>query len=136
MGRRRLLLKSGSLQRRVHFALERARTRLAIAYASERKRTTAMSWQAYTAVEDRMRRYLRRLRTGWDPAPRDSEKWIDALQSLENLPSNPVPDSPQGATQLLFQHLFHALDLLEGKSEAESGLGWIMLRREESDGDR
>jgi hypothetical protein len=128
--KRRIPLNSGSTQRRVFFALERARSRLAVAYAAERKRTTADRWLRYLEVDGRMRVLLRRLRSGWDPAPDPPAEWIHAIDGLENLPPAPDSGSRQSHAQLLSRHLAEILEILEGQPEPPSCMSWILVRED------
>jgi hypothetical protein len=85
-------------QRELLFALESARTRLAIAIASETKSTPLKQWHYYLETADRMCRLARKLRkAGYSWAPRHNG-WIRALNSLKQLP---VHDKAQQLCEIL-----------------------------------
>jgi len=79
--------------RELVLALERARTRLAVAIASETKSTPPDRWRYYLDTSDRMRRFIKRLRAGSGEL-QEHPDWERALEALRRLP-------PQGkASQL------------------------------------
>jgi hypothetical protein len=89
---------SARVQRELLFALESARTRLAIAIAAETKSTPLKQWHYYLDTADRMRRLTRRLRkAGYDWAP-GPNGWARALNSLKQLP---VYDKAQRLCEIL-----------------------------------
>ena len=128
MVRRRTSLRNGTIQRRVLFALERTRSRLAVAFAAESKRTYAIRWHAYVAIDDRVRQFLRRLRAGRVQDPCDPAEWADALEKLENLQPVTTPDPGQGSAQLLSQRIADALAKLDANPEPQNSVRWIILR--------
>jgi hypothetical protein len=75
-----------SLQKELLLALERARTRLAIAIASEKKSTLPGRWQYYLDTADRMRRLIRKLR-GTDLRSFRRDECASALQAMRNIPA-------------------------------------------------
>jgi hypothetical protein len=69
-------------------ALESARTRFAVATASEKKYTLPACWQHYLDTADQMCRSIRRLRREEDHAP-PPEEWVRALEKLKGIPLHP-----------------------------------------------
>jgi hypothetical protein len=71
--------------RELLLALERARTRLAVAIAAETKSTPLDRWRYYLDTADRMRRLigeLRRKDCDGQPAPQAVVRAVETLQSL------------------------------------------------------
>jgi hypothetical protein len=77
-----------TLRKELLIALESARTRFAIAAASEKKYTLPVRWQYYLDTADQMCRSIRRLRRAEDQAPPPGE-WASALEKLRMMPSHP-----------------------------------------------
>jgi|WetSurMetagenome_2_1015567.scaffolds.fasta_scaffold694001_2 hypothetical protein len=74
------------IRRELLFALESARTRLAIAIAAETKSTLPKQLHQYLETADRMCRLIRSLRkAGYDRTP-GQINWLRALNSLKQLP--------------------------------------------------
>ena len=82
MIRNRALTKTN---RELVLALESARTRLAVAIASEAKSTPLDRWQYYLETADKMRRFSKKLRMG-SGALQEREEWMRALEALRRLP--------------------------------------------------
>ena len=77
-----------TLRKELLFALEAARTRFAVAAASEKKSTLPARWQHYLDTADQMCRSIRRLRRAEDKAPPPGE-WASALEKLRRMPPHP-----------------------------------------------
>jgi chromatin segregation and condensation protein Rec8/ScpA/Scc1 (kleisin family) len=95
------------------YALERARSRLAVAIAAENKVTPRRRWRHYLETEDRMRRCVQEIRRRHDPG---LEKQSDCLQVL-NLLRQPFPAADrhaEGEAQLLCRRLYEVLAIVEG----------------------
>lgn len=89
---------SARVQRELLFALESARTRLAIAIAAETKSTPLRQWHYYLETADRMSRLTRKLRKAGYDWPSGHSGWIRALNSLKQLP---VQDKAQRLCEIL-----------------------------------
>jgi hypothetical protein len=76
---------SAKANRELLFALERARTRLAIAIATESKSTTLDRWQYYLDTAERMGRFVKRLRKADIDTGRELKDYTRALQALKRL---------------------------------------------------
>jgi hypothetical protein len=72
--------------RELLFALESARTRLAVAIAAETKSTPLAQWQYYLDTSDRMRVFIRKLRRQSFDEPPEPEDYMRALEALRRLP--------------------------------------------------
>ena len=66
------------------FALESARTLLAIAMAAETKTASRVQWHYYLETEDRVRRLMKKLRASGCDA-HSQFKWNQALNALKPL---------------------------------------------------
>jgi hypothetical protein len=76
---------STRIHRELLFALESARTRLAIAIATETKSTPVDQWHNYLDTADRVCRLTKKLRaSGHEWTPRLSD-WIHALNALRQI---------------------------------------------------
>jgi hypothetical protein len=64
------------------FALERARTRLAVAIAAETKSTPPERWQDYFETAERTRRFIKRLRKANSEMLQSGRGWMEAVESL------------------------------------------------------
>jgi hypothetical protein len=73
-----------TLRKDLLFALESARTRLAIAAAFEKRRTMPEIWQYYLETSDQMRRSIRKLRRAekGDPALKNCVCALEMLQAI------------------------------------------------------
>ena len=100
-------------RRRLLLGLERARTRLAVAAARERKATPIPKWGVYNETEDRMRHCLRKLRTGRSDHPEAAETWMPALDALDRLLGPVAQVSESGEAEHLNRRLCEILKLLE-----------------------
>jgi len=101
------------LYRELLHALERARSRLAVAIAAENKITPRKRWRHYLETEDRMRRCVREIRCHRNPG---LEKQGDCLQVL-NLLMQPFPAGnrdTEGEAQLLCRRMYEVLAMIEG----------------------
>ena len=94
------------MHRELLFALESARTRLAIAIAAETKSTPRDQRQYYLETAERMRRFIRKMRkSGFGFPPRQND-WIRGLNALRQIP-------PYDEAQRLCQVLSHIVTELE-----------------------
>ena len=73
--------------RELLFALEAARTRLAVAIAAETKSTTPERWQYYFEISDRTRRFIKGLRNANPEMPQLKQRWTEAIESLKQIPA-------------------------------------------------
>ncbi len=94
-------------------ALERARTRLAVAIAAETKTTPLNRWNYYLETAEQVRRCLKQLRALPRPNTKCGAAWLPALESLRQLPPRPEPRSRHGEAQLLCQRLRSVLSQLD-----------------------
>ena len=79
--------KSGNaVQKELLFALESARTRLAIAIAEQTKSTPRDRWQYYLDTADHVRKFIGRLRKVDGDALQECRGWTGALKALKQLP--------------------------------------------------
>ena len=86
-------------------ALEGARTLLAIAIAEETKATPLQRWKYYLETSEQMRRGLKQLRALPSVEMEDRPAWLEALESLREIPPWPGSKSRQGEANQLFQQL-------------------------------
>jgi len=75
-----------ALSRMLLLALERARSRLAIAIAAETKVTPPARWQYYLETAEEMRRCVKELRWELRNGLAEEGKWFQALEELHRLP--------------------------------------------------
>lgn len=68
-------------------AIESARTQFAVAIAAEAKSTPPERWQYYLDTADRMRWFMRRLRTADEEALPECQRWRRILQTVKQLPA-------------------------------------------------
>jgi hypothetical protein len=97
------------------FALESARSRLAVAIAAESKKTPRERWHHYLETEDRMRRCLREIRGHLARSNGRQQGWNQALSLLRQ----PMPGdrTVSGEAQRLCKHLSEVLSLIEKDGE-------------------
>jgi hypothetical protein len=100
-------------RRRLLLGLERARTRLAVAAARERKATPIPKWGVYSETENRMRHCLRKLRADSYDHPEVAETWLPALDALERLLGPVAQISESGEAERINHRLSEILKLLE-----------------------
>ncbi|HEV8610678.1 MAG TPA: hypothetical protein VGS98_11520 [Thermoanaerobaculia bacterium] len=95
-------------------ALERTRTRLAVAVAAEMKTTPAELWNLYRETEEKMRRRLKELRAHpRDDDPEDAGR-VEALEALRRLALEAVTVARQrGEAWRLCRRVRQALECLE-----------------------
>ncbi|MGA2264200.1 MAG: hypothetical protein ABSH28_22545 [Acidobacteriota bacterium] len=101
------------LHRELLHAMENARSRLAVAVASENKATPRERWRYYLETEDRMRRCVREIRRNSNHSIGRQFEWLRALDLLKQ----PLPaDERQsrGEAQLLCQRIYDVLAIIEG----------------------
>jgi acyl-CoA reductase-like NAD-dependent aldehyde dehydrogenase len=76
------------LHRELALTLERARTRLAVAMASETKSNPPDRWQHCLETADRARRFMKKLRRADSDGLQEEQGWIPALEKLKYLPAH------------------------------------------------
>jgi len=104
-------------------SLERARSRLAVAIATESKATPLDRLRYYREMEETMHRCLRELRAHRRAGQEAQEEWLKVLESLKRI--FPGPDHIPvrlGAAMQLCERLREALAPLE-KLERQEGRG-------------
>ena len=79
-------------------AFESARTRLAVAIASERKSTPPDRLQYYMETAEQTRRFMKRLRRANSDIVQERQEWLHALENLRQLP---VQDGAVGLCLML-----------------------------------
>jgi hypothetical protein len=92
--------------------MENARSRLAVAVASENKATPRERWRYYLETEDRMRRCVREIRRNTKRSFRRQFEWLQALDLLKK----PLPAEERksrGEAQLLCQRIYDVLAIIE-----------------------
>jgi hypothetical protein len=100
------------LHRELLIAIERARSQLAVAIATENKNTPRERWRHYLATEDRIRRCVKEIRCRRHPDPVCQRPWLQALHLLKQ----PLPEgNPHygGTARELCQRLYDVLDIIE-----------------------
>jgi hypothetical protein len=101
--------------------LETARGRLAVAMAMESKITPPDRWRFYRETEDRMRRYLKKLRSERRPELEERLDLLELARALKRLPFVPNHSvAHHGEAQQLCQKLREILAPLE-QLETEPG---------------
>ena len=105
-------------------ALECARSRLAVAMATENKLTPRDRWRSYLAVEDRMRRCLKMLRSQRRISTIEAAIWMPTLEALQRIAS--VQDARQRRSEA--QHLCRYLDEVLSRIEAQEASMILNLR--------
>src|SRR5262245_8986460 len=102
-------------------ALEIARGRLAVAMAMESKTTPPDFWRYYRETEDRMRRYLKKLRSDRRSELEERLDLLELARALKRLPfAQNDTTARYGAAQQLCQKLREILAPLE---QLETGPG-------------
>jgi hypothetical protein len=104
------------LHRELLHAMERARSRLAVAIASENKVTPRGHWQHYLETEDRMRLCVREIRRHPNDLMGGRFGWVQALDLLKQ----PLPAADQksrGEAQRLCQRLSEVLCIIEKRGQ-------------------
>lgn len=100
-------------------ALERARTRFAIAVATESKTTPPDKWRYYLETEDRMRRVLKDLRSQrWS-----GMTWNQAIEALRRLPDPYGQEADYTEAQVLCRQLREVMARLESRNREEADDG-------------
>lgn len=109
-------------RRELVFALERARTRLAVSIASEMKTTRAELWNLYRDTEDRLRRCLKVLRARQRQGAVEEGGATDALEALRRLSLHLLPsETGPGDARQLCRNVREALECLERGPAARTG---------------
>lgn len=104
------------LYRELLFAMERARSRLAVAIASESKATPRERWRQYLETEDRMRKCVREIRRYYSRNYGRRFCWPQVLDLLrEPLPAE--DRKSRGEAQLLHQRLSEVLQIVENRKK-------------------
>ena len=80
-------MKENALCRQLVLALESARTKLAIAVATEAKATSLERWSYYLDTAEQIRRCVKRLRRQNPAASLGHSNLLHALDSLERFPA-------------------------------------------------
>ncbi len=104
--------KDHRLHRELLHAMESARSRLAVAVASENKATPRERWRYYLETEDRMRRCVREIRRNTSRSIGRQFEWLQALDLLKQ----PLPAEEResrGEAQLLCQRIYDVLAIIE-----------------------
>jgi hypothetical protein len=83
-----------------------------VTVAAESKKTTAERWSQYMQTEDRMRRCVKRLRLGCQPARSQTPAWVQAIEELKGFPESLEGDRRTEA-QRMCHHLSRVLSRLE-----------------------
>jgi hypothetical protein len=78
---------STKYHRELLWALEAARTRLAVAIAAETKSTPPERWQYYFEVSERTRQFIKGLRNANSDMPQLKQRWTEAIESLKQIPA-------------------------------------------------
>jgi hypothetical protein len=92
--------------------MENARSRLAVAVASENKLTPRERWRHYLETGDRMRRCVREIRRNSNRSIGKQFEWLRALDLLKQ----PLPAKEReyrGEAQLLCQRIYDVLAIIE-----------------------
>jgi hypothetical protein len=99
------------LYRELLYALESARSSLAIAIAAESKTTPRERWRHYLETQDRMRRCVRDFRRVYGLNFSRHPGWLRALELLQQ----PLPegDKRREKAQPLCQRLYDVLNVME-----------------------
>jgi hypothetical protein len=79
-------------------AFESARTRLAVAIASERRSTPPDRLQYYMETAEQTRWFMKKLRRANSESMHERQEWVYALENLKSLP---VPGKAVGLCQIL-----------------------------------
>ncbi len=87
-------IREQRLYRELLHAMERARTRLAVAIATEHKATRREQWDHYLATAERMRNCVREIRQRRIPGTAMQTGWFHALDLLRQ----PLPDGEDEST--------------------------------------
>lgn len=106
-----------SLNRELLFAMESARSRLAVAIATENKATPRPRWLWYLETEDRMRRCVREIRRLRTRGPDTYYEWLEALILLKQPLSSNDEETPEA--QIMCRRMVEVLAILE---RADPGL--------------
>lgn len=104
------------LYRELLYALESARTRLAVAIAAENKATPREQWLHYLETEDRMRRCVREIRRHTSRSIGRQAGWLEALCLLKQ----PLPEedsNSRSAARQLCHRLYDVLAIIENQRE-------------------
>ena len=93
-------------------ALERVRTRFAIAMARESKITPSARWRYYLDTEERIRSLLKDLRCQRWP----DITWSEAIDALRRVPDFPDPQEESSDAEILCRRLSEVMTMLERRS--------------------
>ncbi len=100
------------VHRQLVVALEKARTRFAVAMASEGKMALLRHWKRYVETDRRIRHFLQTLRCGEQRQYRHRRRWESVLEMLRRLPAGD-PAASHGITGQINDRLCEALTSLE-----------------------
>ncbi len=99
------------------YAMENARSRLAVAMAAETKVTSRERWHRYREVEERLRRYIKDLRTNYSRSEGWQIGWVEAMSLLKEPLAASEPES-RGCAQQLYGRLSAVLAIVESRKPA------------------
>ncbi len=106
------------IYRELLYAMERARSRLAVAIAAETKTTPRERRRDYLETEDRVRRSLRRIRRLHIPGTAGNRHWREALSLLQQ-PLPPAGDESRGEAMELSRRLEEVLRIVARPASEE-----------------
>jgi hypothetical protein len=106
-------------------ALECARSRLAVAMAAESKLTPREGWRSYVAIEDRMRRCLKMLRSLRRTPAQEVAVWLPTLEALQHLSAAQDTRLRRGEAQHLCRYLDEVLARIEAQERVKSDLEFL-----------
>ncbi len=106
------------IYRELVYAMERARSRLAVAIAAESKTTTRDRWRHYLETEDRMRWCVRKIRRHHVPGTCGNGSWREALSLLQR-PLPAVDGKFRGEAQELCRRLQEVLEIIGRQASEE-----------------
>jgi hypothetical protein len=103
-------------------ALECARSRLAVAMAVESKLTPRERWHSYVAIEDRMRRCLKMLRSLRRTPAQEAAAWLQTVEALQHLLAAQDIRLRRGEAQHLCRYLDEVLSRIEAQERVRIDL--------------
>jgi hypothetical protein len=106
------------IYRELLYAMERARSRLAVAIAAESKTTTRDRWRHYLETEDRMRWCVRKIRRLHVPGTGGNSNWREALSLLQQ-PLPAIDENSRGEAQELCRRLQEVLEIVGSQANEE-----------------
>jgi hypothetical protein len=106
------------LTRELLYAMESARSRLAVAIALENKATPRERWRQYLETEDRMRQCVRRIRFLPYCHADSQAEWLKALSLLKQ-PLPAVEKEAPVEAQVMCRRIMEVLDILDNTGACE-----------------